>query len=348
MTIHPTSRRINGSLPFALFFVVLLVCGSGSLYARGTAPYPSVHISQDTSAEEKIDYIERIYFSRKNKDDLNVMILTTLQDLEGAQATTSVAKQYAFLSGIKEKADASETACDILEILAAGAYALDAKKAAAQQVLLPNDAAKAKAGDALQSLSNTFGSVNSSLGNAAYNSYVLSRGKVNIFGASNTVYTIAGTANTITGSLSEGKKLYNEGKKIWKQLGGGNGPCKKVPYKDIAIGRHEVPQQGAQQNTSQQQQKTGQNSNNSAESITTIISIPGITSGALRSLTDAMETRPGVQTATRSYNETLSTITITHSGSTDDLADWLEDKFGKQYKLVGFSVGKINMAPKGK
>ncbi|MGN6490353.1 MAG: hypothetical protein ACTHLE_00040 [Agriterribacter sp.] len=275
------------------------------------------------------------------------MILTTLQDLEGVQATTSVAKQYAFLSGIKDKASASESACDILEILAAGAYALDAREAAEQQVLPPSDAAKAQAGDALKSINSTFGNLNSSLGNTAYNSYVLSKGKVNVFGAANTVSTIAGTANTVAASVSAGRQAFTEGKKIWKQLGGGSGPCKKVPYKDIPIGRHEVPQQDAPQQNAAQQRNIGQNSNN-AEATTTIISIPGITSSALRSLTDAMEARPGVQTATRSYNETLSTITITHSGSTDDLADWIEDKFGTQYKLVGFSAGKINIAPKEK
>lgn len=61
-----------------------------------------------------------------------------------------------------------------------------------------------------------------------------------------------------------------------------------------------------------------------------------------------MEARPGVQTTTRNYNETLSTITVIHSGSTDDLADWIEDKFGTKYKLVGYSAGKISIAPKGK
>lgn len=347
MATHSPHCRINASKAFALFFIVWMVLCTCSLYARSAPFHLSVYISGDTSSEEKTDYIERIYFSGKKKKDLNVMILTTLQDLEGAQATTSVAKQYAFLTGIKNQADASESTCDLLEILAAGMYALDARQAAEQQVLPPGDAAKGHAEDALQGINNTFGNLNSSLGNTAYNSYILSRGKVNVFGAANTVSTIAGTANTVVASVSAGKQVFNEGKKIWESIGGGNGPCKKVPRKDITIGRHEIQQQGGQQQNQVQQQHNGQN-NNTGNTITTIVSIPGISSGALRSLTDAMETRPGVQTATRSYNETLSTITIIHSGTTDDLADWVEDKFGAQYKLIGFSAGKISIAPKGK
>ncbi|MFT4019052.1 MAG: hypothetical protein QM668_18965, partial [Agriterribacter sp.] len=108
-----------------------------------------------------------------------------------------------------------------------------------------------------------------------------------------------------------------------------------------------APQQKAMQQQQVPNQNTDQN-NNTGEAMTTIISIPGITSTALRSLTDAVETRPGVQAAARNYNETLSTITVTHSGNTDDLADWIEDKFGTKYKLIGYSTGKINIAPKGK
>lgn len=279
------------------------------------------------------------------------MILTTLQDLEGAQATTSVAKQYAFLAGIKDKASACESACDILEILAVGAYAIDANKAAEQSVLPPDNTAKANAGEALQSINNTFGNVNSSMGNTAYNTYILSRGSVNTFGAANTVAKVAGTANTVVTSVSAGKQVFNEGKKIWKTIGGGNGPCKKVPKKEIAIGKHEILLQGApQQNRVEQQTNNADpnNNTNTGNAATTVISIPGITSSALRALTDAVETRPGVQAAARNYNETLSTITVTHSGSTDDLVDWIEDKFGSQYKLVSYSTGKINITPKGK
>lgn len=349
MATHSHHRRLNASKASVLFFVMQVIFCTCSLYARSTPQYGPAQLSRDTTGEEKVDYIARIYFSGKNKSDINVMILTTLQDLEGAQATASVAKQYAFLSGIKDRAAASEyTTCDLLEILAAGLYALDANEAAEQQVLPPGNAAKGHAGDALLSINNTFGNLSSSTGNTAYNAYILSRGKVNVYGAANAVSTVAGTASTVASSVSAGRQVFNEGKKIWKSIGGGNGPCKKVPAKIIPIGKHEIKQQGApQQNVVQQRQNPRQVSD-PGNVITTIISIPGISSGALRSLTDSMETRPGVQTAIRSYNETLSTITVTHSGSTDDLADWIEDKFGSKYKLVDYSAGKISIAPKGK
>jgi hypothetical protein len=347
MAAHLMYIRANATRPLALFFVLQVAVGTTDLYARNKFFSPPATISRDTS-EEKIDYIERIYFSGKKKDELHVMILTTLQDLEGAQATTSVAKQYAFLNGIKDRAHGCETACGILEILAAGAYALDAKEAEEQHVLPPGDEAKGQAGDALQNINSTFGNLNSSLGSTAYDSYVLSQGKVNVFGAANTVSTIAGTANTVVASVSAGTQMLNTGKKLWNQIGGGGGACKKVSAKIIPIGKHEIQQQGAPQQQAQAQQKKVDPEIKTSEASTTIISIPGISTSALRSLTDAVETRPGVQGVARNYNETLSTITVTHLGSTNDLADWIEDKFGTKYKLVGYSAGKINMAPKGK
>lgn len=227
MATHSPLHRVNSSQVFALFLIVQVVFCTCSLYA-GTLPQNiSGQLSRDTSGEEKVDYIERIYFSGKNKSDINVMILTTLQDLEGAQSTTSVAKQYTFLSGIKDRASTCETTCDLLEILAVGLYALDANEAAEQEVLPPGNAAKNHAGDALQSINNTFGNLNTSMGNTAYNSYVLSQGKVNVFGAANTVSTIAGTANTVVTSVSAGRQVFNEGKKIWRSVGGGKRPLQK-------------------------------------------------------------------------------------------------------------------------
>ncbi|MFT4019795.1 MAG: hypothetical protein QM668_22715, partial [Agriterribacter sp.] len=246
MATHHPHCRINANQVFVIYFIITVLC-TCCLYARSAPLHSSVNLPCDTASEEKIDYIERIYFSGKKKDDLNVMILTTLQDLEGAQATTSVAKQYAFLSAIKDQAAASKSSCELLEILAVGAYALDAKEASEQQVLPPGNAAKANTGNALQSINNTFGSMNSSMGSAAYDSWVLSGGKVNAFGAANTVSKIAGATNSTLALVSTGTRVVNEAKAIGKMIGLGNGPCKKVPVKDIPIGKHEIPQQGAPQ-----------------------------------------------------------------------------------------------------
>jgi hypothetical protein len=198
------------------------------------------------SKEKKADYLERIYFSGKNKEGLNIMILESIQLMEEKTATEAVARQYTFLSEIKDKAASAENSCDILEILASGIFALDAIDASALGVSLPGDKAKKQSIDAIAGLSkigNSANGLSTTASTAGLNSYTLSGGKANIL---STTSKIAGTANAISGAagtLSSTINTAKEVKEIIKSfgIGGKDKPCKKVPQKDIAIGEHIVP-----------------------------------------------------------------------------------------------------------
>lgn len=79
---------------------------------------------------------------------------------------------------------------------------------------------------------------------------------------------------------------------------------------------------------------------------TTVISIQNIASAALRNLADDLKGKEGMQSVEKAFAEKLSTITVVHTGSTSDLADWLEEKCGAKLKMVNYENGKINMANK--
>ena len=201
----------------------------------------------DTTVEPKVDYIEQIYFSGKNKDDMYKMLLTTVQSLDGKPATYIVAKQYIFLVGVEDAVKNADDACEAEQILAQGIYNLDVTEATKYNIPIPDDKSKANIGAALQSLSD-FGN---STQNLAYNAWVLNRNHVDRWGyyydygytpseakIAQTGYQISAVANTV----GTGVQMADETKKALKYLGlNKDKPCKRVAARDIAIGSHIAP-----------------------------------------------------------------------------------------------------------
>lgn len=221
------------------------------------------------TAESKVDYIEQIYFSGKNKEDLNQMIYATLLTLQATQpATTSQAIQYAFLSGMRDQALNAEKSCDVEEMLATGIYAIDMNEAKAQGIPQPS----AKISGQLSQVVSSTQNISSSASNLAWDSWVLSNGSINTFGASNRVaggaYKLgagADAANSVNTAVQEGKKL-GKAFGIIKDK-----PCSSVPVKTIALSEH-VPQQNMAGNTAGNNNSSNQNSQqtNSSSGSTTV------------------------------------------------------------------------------
>jgi hypothetical protein len=303
----------------------------------------------DTTAEKKVDYLEKIYFSGEDKEGLNTQILITLQEFEGKETTLAVTRQYAFLSGIKERAGVAESACDILDMLAVGIYNIDAAEASQQGVRPGSSKAKAKSVDGLASLgklSSAAGNLNGGASNVAWNSYYLSGGKFSgltsgaskVAGAAAQVGNIAGAAGQAGQTL---KQLSGIAKDLGadKLFGKKDKPCKDVDKKDIAIGEHVIPSANKTATTEKTVALDG-------TEMQTVISIPGVSNSLLRSVVDTIKTKPGVRSVEKAYNETLSTVTVSHTGTTDSLSDWIEDKLGSKFKLADYSNGKINLVAK--
>lgn len=307
------------------------------------------------AAEKKVDYLERIYFSGENKEGLNTKILIALQELQEKTPTPALAKQVTFLIDIRDKASAAGNACDVLDLLAVGIYNIDAAEAVQQGVRTPSDKAKARSVDALASLNklnSTSNSLSSSARNLEWSSYLLSGGKYGSFASgAGKVARTAGTVGTIAGAAGQAgqtvKQLGEVGKSLGISLKKKDKPCDDVAKKDIEIGEHLALTTSSNTNASTNTNSTAQENLNTATS-TTVISIQGISSSSLRALTDTLKTKQGVQSVEKSYNGTLSTISISHLGTTDALADWLEDKFSSKFKLIDYAAGKINLTAKAK
>ena len=226
------------------FFVCMMF--SAKANAKSNPIYKPV-IKTDTAVEPKVDYIEQIYFSGKNRDDMYKMALTVVQSLDGKPATYSVAKQYIFLMGITDAIKNANDACEAEEILAQGIYALDVTEATKYNIPVPGDKSKADVGAALQDISE-FGNNTQGL---AYNAWVLNRNKVNRwgyyydYGYTPTEAKIAQTGyqiNAVASTVGTGMQMMDEGKKALKALGiSKDKPCKKIVARDIAIGAHVAP-----------------------------------------------------------------------------------------------------------
>jgi hypothetical protein len=187
-----------------------------------------------TDTEKKVDYIERIYFSGKNKSDLNNMILATVQGIEEKPATKAVARQYVFLAGIESKANSAKNACEVEELLAAGIYGIDVVEAINQNIPKPSPQATTNAGDALANVNN----LNSSTTNLNSSVYTLSNGSYSA-GKVGSVTTKVGSGFQ---TLSAGTQVTDQVGKTLKSLGlHKDRPCSSVPQKDIAIGQHLLP-----------------------------------------------------------------------------------------------------------
>lgn len=225
-----SGKNLRSSL-LALF--LFIACG----FAAKAGNTNSLHsMLGDTLTEKKVDYLELIYFSGKNKQELSGYILAVLQQMESKNATTAVAMQYTFLSGIKDKVESSKNACEVLEMIANGIYAIDANEAIQMGIAKPKSDGKGSinAAEALSSLST----LNSTTNNMAWQSWVLSGGKT-----TGTTMAIAGTTNKVANTLAvadQATQMIGQGSKVLKGfgLGGGDKPCKEVPVKMIAIGDH--------------------------------------------------------------------------------------------------------------
>lgn len=195
-------------------------------------------------AEKKVDYLEKIYFSGKNKEELHDMILVTVSQMGSRFDSTMLPspaylKQYVFLKNIAPQAQVAKDACDVLELLAVGIREMDIEEAIAQKIKQPSPEATKSSADALAGITkvnNSISATNSALNTLAWNQYLLSGNAVG-FGALNKVGGAAGTVGAAAGAVSAGKELLGAA----KGLGLGKGkdkPCKDVTAKEITLGEH--------------------------------------------------------------------------------------------------------------
>lgn len=305
----------------------------------------------ENRSEKKVDYLERIYFSGENKAGLNTKILIALQELQEKAPTPPLAKQVTFLLDVKDKAGNAENACAILDMLAVGIYNIDAAEAVQQGVLAPSDKAKAQTVDAIASLnklSSTSSALSSGATNLMWSNVLLNGGNYGSFAAgAGKVAGVAGTVGMAANAAGQAGQTVKQVGELGKMMGfkKKDKPCDDVQKKDIQIGEHAALAATANG-------AAAPNTNTAAGSTagvsTTVINIQGISSANLRVFTEALKTKTGVQSAEKSFSETASTITVLHSGSTDSLSDWIEDKFSTKYKLIGYSNGKISLSSKVK
>lgn len=324
----------NTLLTCASFFVSLLV--SPTILARpffDKVYQRNVCGKQDTAAEKKVDYLERIYFSGEDKEGLNTKILIALQELQNRLPTPALAKQVTFLIDIQDKASDAENACDILDMLAVGIYHIDAAEAEKQGVRMPSSKAKAKAGDALSSLNqlnrNSY-NLSSSANNVAWSSYLLNGGKYSGFtaGASKVART-AGTVGVVTGAAVQvgqtGKDLIDFGKKMGVNLKKKDKPCNDVAKKDIEIGEHIPP--GI--NTNVAKSSTG----------STKVLIKNINYNQLSTISAAMDKIEGIRSVSSDdFNNHTATIQVNHDMKVKELID----KIIASNKSIDFNVENVS------
>jgi hypothetical protein len=284
-----------------------------------------------TDVEKKVDYIEKIYFSGKNKDDLNTLILITTQELEGKPATTAVAKQYIFLTGIKDKANAAKHACEVEELLAAGIYGIDAKEAILQNIPKPDGAATDKAGDALSKVSALSNSTGNLANNAALSTWNLSGGSVTSYVAIGKVAGAASTAGSVIGTAGSAMKVADDINKI-KDLFPDKKPCKSVPQKDIQIGAHVLPD----------------TAKSARQAAATKITIKNITYNQLSSVASAIEKFPGISSVNSdNFNNNTATILIIHSIKMKDLINRIiQSNNDVNFNVDGISANEATLSIK--
>lgn len=306
-----------------------------------------VGLISDSTSEKKVDFLEQIYFSGENKEGLNVKILVALQTMQSMSPTPLLAKQVTFLAEIKDRAVTAKNSCDILDMLSAGIYNLDAAEAAAQGVKAPSAKAQASTADAVSSLnklSSAAGTMSNTATTLAWSNYLL--GGSHAAGLFSGANKIAGVSGTLSGVTS----LAGTGAEVGKALSGflkKDKPCGDASKKDIAIGNHSIQMTASSSGTAFATGAASNAVNTDAPLTTTVITITKITSPALRALKDSLQGRTGVKSVEKNFYETQpSTVTVVHTGSTDSLSDWIEDKFGSRLKLLSAGNGKINLAVK--
>lgn len=287
--------------------------------------------SETTNKEEKVDYLERIYFSGENKEGLNMMIMITLQELNEKLPTPALAKQFNFLLDVKDNAEAAANACDVLDLLAAGIYNIDAAEAKQQGVRTPSEKAKLKSADALASLdklSRTSNSLSQSAGNAAWSSYLLSGGKYSAFtSGAGKLARGAGTAGVALGAVGQAgntaRQLGNIGKEMGISLKKKDKPCDDVPKKEIKPGQHLLP--GA--------------SSPAVNAVLSKITIKNITYNQLGAVVAGVEKITGVNTVNGDdFNNSIATLTVSHGVKIKELID----KITNLDKSISYNIESVS------
>tara|TARA_R110001599_G_scaffold221395_4_gene420014 strand:+ start:29553 stop:30548 length:996 start_codon:yes stop_codon:yes gene_type:complete len=293
-------------------------------------------LGQDhVSSEPKVDYLQRIYFSGENHKGLMTLINNTIVELNKKKPTSSLAAQFAFLMGIQERADKVGNACDVLDLLSVGIYDIDKIEAIKEGVQMPTDNAKENTVDVVENLSKisevskSFSNTTSDLTWSSY--YLVNSGAFlglsKIAGTTQMVSQIAGAAST-AGKMAKSLGIKFNGK---------DKPCKGVPTKEIQIGEHKAPEVDVDL-------ATFDNGEEQESQLTTVITITDLDFSSFRNLTDTLESHKVVHSFDKTFQDSMSTITVIHLGSTDELADWIYDRFDDRLNLVALEEGKISLA----
>jgi hypothetical protein len=316
-------RASNEAFSAPISFIFLLLCLSSTAKSPTEIKHSIPEVNKDTtvtnSTESKTDYLERIYFSGKDKKDLQVLILTSLEELNSKPPTQALAQQVTFLLGIKEKADAADDACEILDMIAAGLYQIDPIEANAQGVILPSTKGKAQAGDALTSLdklsknANSLGSSATSLG---WSNYLLTGGSKSF----ETFGKIGNSANSLSNALGGAKQLGAIGKQLGGLLKKKDKPCKSVPQKDIAIGSHNSPTTSPKSDSPNITAQGEDDKKPKNDETGTTLLTRNIQFDQIESFVATIKNIPGVTSAITSiYDNNILTLQITHKMQTLDL-----------------------------
>ncbi len=312
---HNTVHHLSCFLSVFCF----LLC-AGTAQARHS---PRIGAVTDTIVESKVDYLEKIYFSGANKDNMINAILITLEELQPAitnqTMTPAVAAQYTFLNGIKDKAQVSAKACDITDLLAAGIYSLDVSEAAKQGIPRPD----AKVTNNLGSILTSAQSLSSSANALSWNAFALSNGKYNKLGAASKVGSSASALGNTVQAAGEVSKLA---KSI---LGSSDKPCKNIKQKEIAIGQHIALPPNVTVQSTQNETATTTTSSSTATAPTgenkTIITITGMDFVKLTAFEQKIKTCGSVKSTNKKFSGAKSTITVVHTGTTDELLTMMLD-----------------------
>jgi len=306
-----------------IFMQIVFVLGIMFLETQSTAANGSLSstckslISTGDSIEERIDYLCKIYFSGENAEGLKLKCIQTIQALGSQKRTPGLEIQYKFLGEIKEQIELENTACDILEIFAAGIYEIDQVNAIKMGVRMPGSQAKRKAFNAKEKM-NQLKEHNNALYQKVYESDSLGlsdpeskiqKGKRSIVNVNEKINN--GIINTET-AIDAGnviKSLVSIKKK--------DKPCKEVGKKEIVIGNHQI---------------VNYKENNKA----TQIMIAEVSASDLRKLSEEIKKKKGVESVEKNFSEEISTISVVHDSNAENLADWLDDKMSKLFKIVKY------------
>ncbi len=144
-----------------VLFKLTIVCFTFiccTMYTLSLQARDLTFIPADSIKESKVDYLEKIYFSGDDKEDMlnaiQITIETLKQEYTGKNISTAVASQLNFLGGVYEKAQSAKDACEITDMLAAGIYNLDVTEAVAQGIPRPKEKVSADLGKLISASQN--------------------------------------------------------------------------------------------------------------------------------------------------------------------------------------------------